>query len=188
MVPLLMSPHRLTRDNANSARFRRHSQLRSESRYIVSGTPSKNLVGSNDVEDYEVSASAGTRSNADRADFERLANISVFLNLQPFCTEPNPFMRTFFDPYFERGDTTAIADFLSHVMIRHKVPDFVLPPLTRDTVELEFNPLEKLTYNVLLALFASNAVQSERSDVSSWSSRQRVICSGLRRGHGKYDY
>jgi hypothetical protein len=75
-------------------------------------------------------------------------------------------MRAFHEPYVERGDISGIASFLDRTMIRHKIPDIVLPPLTRSIAELEFNELEKMTYNVLLALFASNAIQSERTDVS----------------------
>lgn len=139
-------------------------RLRTESRFVVSGTPSKNLVGANDVPTSGHGASAS--AEADKSDFERLANIAAFMGLHPFATESNTqlFLKAFHEPYRLRGDTSAIQAFLAASVVRHNVPDLALPPLYRDVVTLEFNPLERITYNALLALFASNSVLSERQD------------------------
>lgn len=144
-------------------------RLRTESRYVVSGTPSKNLVGIHDVENASsanvTDPSAGS-GDSEKQDFERLANISTFMGLRPFSEEHNSqlFMRVFYEPFKSRGDISGIQSFLSRTMVRHQVPEVALPPLTREKVMLDFNPLERLTYNTLLALFASNSVLTERTD------------------------
>lgn len=112
-------------------------------------------------------------AEAERQDFERLASICNFMGLKPFCDRPGLFMKAFYEPYRIRGDTSGISAFLASTMVRHKVPDFVLPPLTRKVVKLDFNPLERLTCNVILSLFASNSVQSGRTDVSAHSDNSR---------------
>ena len=109
---------------------------------------------------------ADSTAAADEPDFKRLANIASFLALQPFRSDQNLFLKAFYEPYNTRGDVLGISAFLSRIMVRHRVPDVILPPLTRQVVELEFNPLERRTYNVLLSLFVSNAIQSERTDAS----------------------
>ena len=140
-------------------------QLRSESRYVVSGTPSKNLVGIHDLDqDHEGDFPTST-AEADEPDFKRLANIAGFLGTQPFNSDHALFLKAFYEPYTRRGEIVGISNFLSRCMVRHQVPDIALPALTRQVVQLGFNRLERITYNVLLALFASNAVQSERLDV-----------------------
>jgi hypothetical protein len=140
-------------------------QLRTESRYVVSGTPSKNLVGLHDVGTVEQNShEIETSAEGDKNDFERLARICNFIGMQPFCSDPALFMKAFHEPYRIRGDTSGIEGFFARTMVRHRVPDVAMPPLTRSTVVLEFNELERITYNVLLALFISNSVLSERQD------------------------
>lgn len=94
--------------------------------------------------------------------------------MQPFASEPTTlFMKTFYDPFKTRGDTSPIEAFFARTMVRHRVPDVAMPPLTRRTVVLEFNELERITYNVLLALFISNSVLSERQDEDYFFHRER---------------
>lgn len=145
-----------------------HVQLRTEGRYVVSGTPSKNLVGLHDVKQEDQETYIESTADADKQDFERLANIANFIGLAPFTGEKGRalFMKAFYDPFLVRGDSSGIFDFLSRTVVRHRVPDLALPSLARKTVVLPFNALERMTYNVLLALFASNSVLSERTDVS----------------------
>jgi hypothetical protein len=155
-------------------------RLRTESRFVVSGTPSKNLVGSNDV---PTSGQVAASAEADKADFERLANIAAFMGLHPFSTETNTslFLKAFHEPYRLRGDTSAMQDFLAASVVRHNVPDLALPPLYRDIVSLDFNPLERVTYNALLALFASNSVLSERQDEDYFFHRKQISCTPVGR-------
>ena len=149
-------------------------RLRTESRFVVSGTPSRNLVGLNDI---PATGQAAASAEADKADFERLANIAAFMGLHPFSNEPNTllFHKAFHEPYRLRGDTSAIQAFLAASVVRHNVPDLALPPLYRDIVTLDFNPLERMTYNALLALFASNSVLSERQDEDYFFHRKYLV-------------
>lgn len=110
----------------------------------------------------------------DKNDFERLAKICNFIGMQPFCAQPGLFMKAFHEPFRVRGDITGIQAFLARTMVRHKVPDVAMPPLTRQTIVLEFNELERMTYNVLLALFISNSVLSERQDEDYFFHRKSI--------------
>lgn len=156
-------------------------RLRTEARYVVSGTPSKNLVGIQDVtantDATQSNLLAANSQDSDRNDFERLANIAHFLRVHPFSSggeiaDSMPFMKALYEPYQLRGDTSGIMAFLDRTAVRHRVPDVILPPLTRSTTYLDFNDLEILTYNVLLALFASNSVLSERTDEDYFFHRE----------------
>lgn len=159
-------------------------RIYTESRYVVSGTPSKNLVGIQDVKGSSTASVAnltsGTSVDTERIDFERLANIASFMGMEPFCSssngDTNAFMRAFFEPYRTRGETAHIQGFLERVTVRHRIPDIALPPMTRETVVLDFNHLERTTYNVLLAFFAANSVTSERQDQDYFFHRTSWPC------------
>lgn len=179
-----------------------------ERRWIVTGTPTTNLLGLN------LGANTGSIENAlavsplsatsestssiaeidgeqrqlhvwtkpEREDLYKLGLMMAnFLAIPRFAADPDAFHLQVTDPLFEKdgpqaGAVQVLVQVMKAFMIRHRIKDVekdvALPPLTEETVLLDLDNYGQLTYNVLLALVAVNAVDSERKDQVCYLSLQ----------------
>jgi len=170
-----------------------------DSMWIITGTPTTNLVGFGlaqtlsvpefyskedaDVPMSGVSTSANTSTREDRADLAKLESLVVsFLHLPQVTGKlgSHHFRQHIAAPFLKRqlrsdgslarpfGAVQVMQQVMQQCMIRHRMSDIEvdvdLPPLVKETVRLDLHPLGAITYNVILALVAGNAVDSERRD------------------------
>ncbi|KAH8926075.1 hypothetical protein BT69DRAFT_1036034 [Atractiella rhizophila] len=157
-------------------------RLHAQSKFIITGTPSNNLLGYQSItsastaEDGEVDEnSLACEAAGDRDDFDKLGRmVGGILNLEPFCFatkgKTSNWKVGITDPYLVDGmGSGRLFEILSRVMVRNRPEDVArdvkLPPLSKNVIKLPFNPIQRLTYNVLLALFAVNSVTSQRTDI-----------------------
>ncbi|KAH6902291.1 SNF2 family N-terminal domain-containing protein [Coprinopsis sp. MPI-PUGE-AT-0042] len=158
-----------------------------ERRWIVTGTPTTNLLGLGlgkrtmeesaihqleepmppdegfpmDVDSHDTFMGAGNAAAAQLIAMPQFASDSRMMTTH--VTEP------LLDPNGPRpGAISVLSQVMNTVMIRHRVEDVeaevVLPPLTHESVLLELDPLLAISYNALQAVIAINAVDSERKD------------------------
>ncbi|KZV96218.1 hypothetical protein EXIGLDRAFT_765592 [Exidia glandulosa HHB12029] len=169
--------------------------LRSDSVWVVSGTPTTNLIGlgfsessKNDfyaVEETPLNEGDVLRGSTreERGDLAKLEGLLVnFLHLPQITQELGsyffrkhvaaPFLRRVQreDGTWERrfGATRVMEQVMQQCMVRHRIEEIEtevgLPPATKEVVRLDLHPMAALTYNVILALVAGNAVDSDRRD------------------------
>ncbi|KAI8982894.1 P-loop containing nucleoside triphosphate hydrolase protein [Trametes punicea] len=154
-----------------------------ERRWIVTGTPTTNLLGLNlgsgselqyPGDDEEIVQSSPQRvwPAEERVDLRNIGNmLTDFLMMMPFAADPKAFSRLVTNPLFRPsgpypGDVDVLAQVMSSVMVRHRIEDVEsevrLAFLDHKTVMLDMDPLAVKTYNVIQAIIAVNAVDSER--------------------------
>ncbi|KAL5511334.1 hypothetical protein ACEPAH_4550 [Sanghuangporus vaninii] len=233
---------RLVRDEGHNAASRSTELnhflriISAERRWIVTGTPTTNLLGLNfgsftdvesqadgmvfdgsvpqepeldvqickmqkldssrvayedDSEGSEDMASSRTWSRADRADLRKLGSmLSDFLGVLPFAANSESFSNLVVNGLMpESGPLPGALRVLEKVMsanlVRHRVKDIEryvrLPPLNEGLVLLDLEEYGQMTYNVLLAFVAVNAVDSERRDMDYLfhSSKTAVLASTI---------
>ncbi|RDX46999.1 hypothetical protein OH76DRAFT_1465208 [Lentinus brumalis] len=159
-----------------------------ERRWIVTGTPTTNLLGLNfgsgsdlqypDEEEEEVSFDSDDRQRrwhrSEREDFRKLGTMFAdFLLMMPSASDPKAFATLVRDPIFDPegpwpGHLDVLRQVMSSVMVRHRIEDVEqdvrLPFLQHETVLLDMDPYAVKTYNLIQATIAVNAVDSERRD------------------------
>ncbi|TBU46858.1 P-loop containing nucleoside triphosphate hydrolase protein [Dichomitus squalens] len=164
-----------------------------ERRWIVTGTPTTNLLGLNfgsgdelqypddDDEEEEESSASSDDSNeqrkwhrSEREDFRKLGTMFAdFLLMNPFASNSKTFSTLVTDPIFEPegpfpGDIQVLTQVMASVMVRHRIEDVEqdvrLPFLEHETILLDMDPYAVKTYNLIQATIAVNAVDSERRD------------------------
>ncbi|EJD53122.1 hypothetical protein AURDEDRAFT_81353 [Auricularia subglabra TFB-10046 SS5] len=158
--------------------------LRSDAVWIVSGTPTTNLIGTgfseagtgqDDFYSAPAEADADVRSERarERADLAKLEALLVhFLHLPQITQEAGSrFFRAHIAAPFLRsawGAARVVEQMMRQCMVRHRIEDIeaevALPPATKEVVMLDLHPLAAMTYNTILALVAGNAIDSERRD------------------------
>ncbi|ORY73381.1 SNF2 family N-terminal domain-domain-containing protein, partial [Protomyces lactucae-debilis] len=150
--------HTMSSQHSKAVRFA--SQLSVERRWVVSGTPSRGLVGG---------LADGTEFQSERIDLENLSvTLCDFLKLQAF--DKQQWRRAIAKPFLDRrpGATQCIRSLLEAIVIRNRQADMtmdvVLPPLRRKVVYLDPSPETALSLNIFNALIAINAVTSQRID------------------------
>lgn len=145
-------------------------QLRCQSRWAISGTPTTNLrsaMASNEGALFAHDATAG----GSEKDFQRLAHLYSRFLRHPAVPKPEDFRRMFADPIIKTGRGAArLARMMDGCIVRNAAERvrlaYELPPLTKSVVEIAMNEAERKTYNALVAIFASNSITSQRKDVS----------------------
>ncbi|UZJ57114.1 hypothetical protein CBS101457_006434 [Exobasidium rhododendri] len=153
----------------DSDMVRMASKIKSECRWVISGTPTESLVGSNL---YRSSSSSDFHrhrgvTSVERKDLERLrALLHDFLHVPLLLN-----WHSEFETPFKKGSvysSTRLWKLLSRVMVRNQAKDVEqdspLPPLKDEVVKLDFTRLERATFNVLQSLILLNAVWSQRED------------------------
>ncbi|OXG48040.1 DNA supercoiling protein [Cryptococcus neoformans] len=163
-------------------------QLSVERRWIVSGTPTRNLQqgGEMELQEMDLSDIHGSSNNANgttsrrawsKRDIEDASRLGVmmggYLAAEPFKSEGRfqqyvtAHLRGKNGPSF--GAVQRMKYLLSGILVKHgpKVIDTEarLPPLTILQEVIQFDPLQRVTYNVLAALIASNVYTSGGEDV-----------------------
>jgi SNF2 family DNA or RNA helicase len=144
-------------------------QLRCECRWAVSGTPSTNLRAATATDEGALFALDST-TGGNETDFHRLGQLfSRFLH-HPAFPKVEDWRHSITVPIFEQGRGAArLAGVLERVIVRNspeRVKEaYVLPPLVSRLVEIELGEAERKTYNALLAVFATNSILSQRTDV-----------------------
>ncbi|KAF9010299.1 hypothetical protein BDZ89DRAFT_1078237, partial [Hymenopellis radicata] len=152
-----------------------------EHRWIVTGTPTTNLLGlgfgassteeleqqsqtpSSDGVEHESCGKVREWTNYDREDLRKLGSmISNFIG----GVGPLP------------GSIQVLTQVMSFIMIRHRVEDvekdIVLPSITQESVFLDLDPLAIKSYNALQAGIVINAIDSERKDQNAVSLQDTV--------------
>ncbi|KZT69833.1 hypothetical protein DAEQUDRAFT_726146 [Daedalea quercina L-15889] len=154
-----------------------------ERKWIVTGTPTPNLLGlqhgqgselqyPEDELNEELSVRRWTRE--DRDDLTKLSTMmSHFLCVPQFAADPKLFERLVISPLMAEpgplpGAIQVLTQVMETMMIRHRVDDIendvLLPLMTRETVLLDLDPYALKSYNAMQAMVAVNAVDSERKD------------------------
>ncbi|KAI0351515.1 hypothetical protein OH77DRAFT_1506480 [Trametes cingulata] len=160
-----------------------------ERRWIVTGTPTTNLLGLNfgsgselqypEDEDELAGQIDGQRvwHPDERHDLRKLGNmLTDFLKMMPFASESDPkaFATLVSNPLFSPTgpypwDLDVLVQVMSSVMVRHRIEDVEsevsLALLNHKTVLLDMDPFAVKTYNLIQATIAVNAVDSERKDL-----------------------
>ena len=141
------------------------SKLFVERRWCATGTPTEKLTSVELGMPTDFKPSWRDDSNAAQNDLRRLGAIVIdFLKLEPFTQ--SLWTKTIIRPY--RHFQTAELDRIMSMMIRHRAFEIeksvLLPPLIQRRIILEPTPYNRLSINTIIALIASNAVQSQRTD------------------------
>ncbi|CCM03805.1 uncharacterized protein FIBRA_05953 [Fibroporia radiculosa] len=169
-------------------------QLSIERKWIVTGTPTTNLLGLHfgqgselqypeDLhEEKESSPESSLATNSvgrqwtsdDRDDLGKLSKmITHFLGMPQFAGDQRAFDTWVSHPLLESpcprpGAIQVLTQVMSSVMIRHRIEDLedevLLPLLQHDTVLLDLDPFALKSYNIMQAMIVVNAVDSERKD------------------------
>lgn len=172
--------------------------LSSDSIWVVSGTPTTNLIGvgfretpdisnqdfymSDDEQPLGRNALRGS-TREERGDLAKLESLLVtFLHLPQITQEVGShfFRQHVATPFLRRiqrddgtlgrrfGAAKVMEQVMQQCMVRHRMEDIEaevgLPTATKEVVMLDLHPMAAMTYNVILALVAGNAVDSDRRD------------------------
>ncbi|GAA5861885.1 hypothetical protein JCM3774_001339 [Rhodotorula dairenensis] len=155
---------------SNGTRMRKLAQeLRTESRWAVSGTPSTNLRVTDDAGEAALFSTPAV-AGGDRTDYDKLGQLfSRYLQHAAF-PKPDVLRKVIQAHVHDGGERPArLAQTFDRAIIRHHREminrDIKLPDLTKTIVHIGMEDCERRIYNALVALFVSNAVTSQRVDV-----------------------
>ena len=163
-------------------------ELRAESRWAVSGTPSTNLRGGETGETSALFAS-NSATGGDRTDLDRLGNLFARFVKHPAFARPDSLRKLVQGHVLGGGERAArLETVFNRAIIRHDsavVSSYIqLPPMTTSIVEVEMEEAERLVYNTLVGFFVSNSITSQRVDVDYLFHKSKraeldVLCSNL---------
>lgn len=128
---------------------------------IVSGTPSRGLVGA--------SADGQEGTQDEKYDLEKLAATTIdFLGMK--ALDKTSWRKHITKPFLERsqGAESVVRTLLNSLIVRNRqadiTKDVILPPLTKRVIFLDATRETVMTQNIFNALIAINAVTSQRID------------------------
>ncbi|KAH9950194.1 SNF2 family N-terminal domain-containing protein [Amylocystis lapponica] len=156
-----------------------------ERKWIVTGTPTTNLLGlklgegselrypeADDNDNEADDQVARTWTPTDRSDLVKLSTmITQFLEIPQFATQLQFFdsyiIKPLMDPSGPRpGAIQVLMQLMSAHMVRHRIEDVekdvLLPFMNQETVLLHLDPYALKTYNIMQAVIAVNAIDSQR--------------------------
>ncbi|KAI9068581.1 hypothetical protein FKP32DRAFT_1587558 [Trametes sanguinea] len=154
-----------------------------ERRWIVTGTPTTNLLGINlgsglellypeDDDELEQPVQQRVWPSEERTDLRKIGNmLGDFLRMMPFAADSKAFSTLVSDPLFKPSgpkpwDVDVLVQVMSSVMVRHRIEDVEcevsLALLDHKTVLLDMDPYAVKTYNRMQAIIAVNVVDTER--------------------------
>ncbi|BGO93874.1 hypothetical protein NBRC10512_006116 [Rhodotorula toruloides] len=155
---------------ANGTRMRKLAEeLRCESRWAVSGTPSTNLRVVQEEEEVALFTSPSA-AGGDRTDIDRLGQLFSRFNQHDAFPKHDSLRKLCQTHVYGGGERAArLAAVFDRSVVRHHpkyIKDsFKLPKLSKRIVQIPLEEAERRVYNVLIAFFASNAITSQRVDV-----------------------
>ncbi|GAA6056120.1 hypothetical protein JCM3770_006004 [Rhodotorula araucariae] len=163
-------------------------QLRAESRWAVSGTPSTNLRGGETGEATALFAS-NSPAGGDRSDLNRLGNLFASFVKHPAFPTPNSLRKLVETRVLGGGARAArLETVFNRAIIRHH-SDVVssvmkLPEMKTSIVEIAMEEAERRVYNTLVGLFVSNSITSQRVDVDFLFHKSKrgeldTLCSNM---------
>ncbi|KAG7778627.1 hypothetical protein KL930_002714 [Ogataea haglerorum] len=144
-------------------------QLAVERKWTITGTPTLGLTNLH-VEETEEDYTIKRKFNA-RDDLVKLGTVvSNYLKVEPWSTNPKLWLNNVVKP-FENNSLNGdhqLMQILQNLLVRHSVKDvefdIKLPKLTHQPVFLKPSFFDKLSINLFIAVLATNAVTSERTD------------------------
>ncbi|ORY92708.1 SNF2 family N-terminal domain-domain-containing protein [Leucosporidium creatinivorum] len=143
-------------------------ELRVDSRWAISGTPSTNLRSATAENEGALFAHDSTVGGSE-VDYDRVGQLfSRFLQHPSFPKTEN-WRQVITDPILKHGrGAERLGRIFNSAIIRNS-PERVkeayqLPPLTRSVVNIDLGETERKTYNALIAVFKTNSVLSQRKD------------------------
>ncbi|KAG7842485.1 hypothetical protein KL941_005149 [Ogataea angusta] len=144
-------------------------QLAVERKWTITGTPTLGLTNLH-VEETEEDYTIKRKFNA-RDDLVKLGTVvSNYLKVEPWSTNPKLWLNNVIKP-FENNSLNGdhqLMQILQNMLVRHAVKDvefdIKLPKLTHQPVFLKPSFFDKLSINLFIAVLATNAVTSERTD------------------------
>lgn len=147
--------HTMSASKTKAVRFA--AQLVADRRWMVSGTPSRGLIGV-DMDGY---------GHDERRDLDRLGiTFCDFLGLEGYdiASWKRHVTRGFLVD--APGSAAAVQNIMDAMIVRNRAADIdvALPPLSREVVFLDPTPENVRSQNVFSALIAINAVTSQRVD------------------------
>ncbi|GAA6012278.1 hypothetical protein JCM11491_007080 [Sporobolomyces phaffii] len=154
-------------------------ELRCECRWAVSGTPSTNLRGAS--VDGKLAA-AGNIIGGTREDLDKLGQLYSRFLRHPAFPKPSTLRELVGD------HPSRLADVFNNSIIRHRTSlvksVLSIPPLSVKVTFVEMEEAERKMYNALTAIFASNAIQSQRKDQDYFFHKANAgplksLCSNL---------
>lgn len=180
-----VSLHALIRlTSVSSSRY----QLRAESRWAVSGTPSTNLRGGETGETSALFAS-NSATGGDRTDLDRLGNLFARFVKHPAFPRPDSLRKLVQSHVLGGGERASrLETVFNRAIVRHH-SDVVssciqLPKMETSIVEIEMEEAERRVYNTLVGFFVSNSITSQRVDVDYLFHKSKraeldTLCSNL---------
>ncbi|KAH8828285.1 P-loop containing nucleoside triphosphate hydrolase protein [Flagelloscypha sp. PMI_526] len=176
--------------NSVSTSFAR--QLSAQHRWIVTGTPTTNLLGLSFGVTPETSSSEVTTEadvdlaypstevscrvweSTDAADLNKLGNmIASFIAVPQFASNPTLMKKHVTEPLMDKcgprpWSIDVLKKLMGSVMIRHRIEDIekdvTLPPMQHESVLLDLDPYALKSFNMLQVIIIVNAIDSERKD------------------------
>ncbi|GAA6012949.1 hypothetical protein JCM10207_008392 [Rhodosporidiobolus poonsookiae] len=155
-------------------------ELRCESRWAVSGTPTTNLRGGQEEGEGRALLSAATTAGGDRIDLDRLGQLfSRFVRHAAF-PRPDSLRKLVQTHVLDGGERACrLLGVFNRAVVRHAPAlvkqSFSLPPLTSKVVNIAMEEGERRVYNALLALFSSNSITSQRVDYLFHNQQQKHL-------------
>ncbi|KAJ3207938.1 hypothetical protein HDU82_003135 [Entophlyctis luteolus] len=158
------------------------SKLKSQFRWVCSGTPFPAVFMSADTEEQYKKAADGSPEGAryrkrlkelEHTDLKKLEGIVKFLKIDPFFTSNDKklFERTIIRPWKQSSPAVSerVQKLFDSIIIRHRLEDInnenELPPLFERRVLLRMSDQERITMNLLIALVQLNSILTERVGV-----------------------
>ncbi|KAK0753799.1 P-loop containing nucleoside triphosphate hydrolase protein [Schizothecium vesticola] len=151
--------------------------LQVSSRWIVTGTPSKGLIG---VDDTTETVSRADYGVLEREDLKRIGSItSLYLHIQPWANEDvwkgdrlTNWMAYVLPPKPNKPDEShpgrvhCLRETLAAVVVRHPLSEIkkLLPTVEEKIVYLDGSYQDVLALNIFAMMIIFNTVQSERTD------------------------
>ncbi|KAI9207268.1 SNF2 family N-terminal domain-containing protein [Polychytrium aggregatum] len=149
--------HSMADDKSNQVRLA--SKLAVDRRWICTGTPMPSVL------------SRAASRHMEKTDLKKLESlVTEYLQMEPYASNRDFFSRDISKRFLERDAEGCflLKAMFNRIMIRNQAAsieaDITLPPLHEVVCLVEFNAIQRITYNSLVALIGANAVLSERED------------------------
>ncbi|PVF95761.1 hypothetical protein CPB86DRAFT_816902 [Serendipita vermifera] len=152
------------------------AKLSVEYRWIVTGTPTRNIFASRTIMEADntslVCDDDSEEVNVeDDKDLSRLSKmLGQYLQIEPFFSQKKYFLNHVCKPVRKnlKGGKVTLAAVMQHNIVRHPIDiieaEVQLPLLSHETILLDLEPMQVRTYNLIQSTIVTNAVDSERCD------------------------